>query len=170
MRNEKSAIQENVWKNFFLIYVFYWSIVDLQCFRCTARWFSYTYIQIIFLRLFSIIEYYKILTIVPCKKVWYLNQDHSLPLPSQFSEETPLQIARAKNTGLCGEPSPHSFQLSFQEDQDVSVFSSYSQLLVAEAKPWAVQLRWGFLSSLYSTLVKQWLYIGSGMLKILGPQ
>ena len=126
--------------------------------------------QIIFLRLFSIIEYYKILTIVPCKKVWYLNQDHSFPLPSQFSEEIPLQIARAKNTGLCGEPSPYSFQLSSQEDQDVSVFSSYSQLLVAEAKPWAVQLRWGFLSSLYSTLVKQWLYVGSGMLKILGPQ
>ena len=25
---------------------FYWSIVDLQCFRCTAKWFSYTYIYI----------------------------------------------------------------------------------------------------------------------------
>ena len=39
-------------------------IVDLQCFRCTARWFSYTYI--LFLKLFSIKAYCKILTIVPC--------------------------------------------------------------------------------------------------------
>ena len=27
---------------FFLIHTFYWSIVDLQCFRGTSRWFSYT--------------------------------------------------------------------------------------------------------------------------------
>ena len=31
------------------IYLFiYWSIADLQCFRCTARWFSYTYAHILF--------------------------------------------------------------------------------------------------------------------------
>ena len=33
-------------------YIYNWSIVDLQCFRCTARWLSYTntyiYFQIIF--------------------------------------------------------------------------------------------------------------------------
>ena len=27
---------------FFLIHTFYWSIVDLQCFRGTSQWFSYT--------------------------------------------------------------------------------------------------------------------------------
>ena len=32
----------------------YWGIVDLQCFRCTARWFSYTYTHILFFCLFSI--------------------------------------------------------------------------------------------------------------------
>ena len=31
---------------FSLIYIFYWSIVDLQCFRCTAGWFSYTHAHI----------------------------------------------------------------------------------------------------------------------------
>ena len=49
-------------QNFF----FNWSIVGLQCrvsFRCTAKWFSYTYI--LFFRFFSIIGYYKILNIVP---------------------------------------------------------------------------------------------------------
>ena len=51
---------------FFLIYLFYWSIVDLQWFRCTARWFNYTCTHILFFRLFYIIGYYKILTIVPC--------------------------------------------------------------------------------------------------------
>ena len=54
---------------FFLIYVFYWCIIDLQCFRHTARWFNYicTYTDstnIIF-RLSPIIGYYKILTVVP---------------------------------------------------------------------------------------------------------
>ena len=42
----------------------------LNCFRCTAKWFSYTYIYtyiyIFFFRFFSIICYYKILTVVPC--------------------------------------------------------------------------------------------------------
>ena len=51
---------------FFLIYILYWSTVALQCFRCTARWFSYTFTHILFFQLFSIIGYYKILTIVPC--------------------------------------------------------------------------------------------------------
>ena len=51
--------------HFFLIYIFHWS-VDLQCFRCTARWCSYANTHMLFLKLFSIIDYYKILTIVPC--------------------------------------------------------------------------------------------------------
>ena len=38
----------------FLIYIFYWSIVDLQCFRRTEMWFSCTYMHILFFRLFSI--------------------------------------------------------------------------------------------------------------------
>ena len=38
----------------FSIYIhFYLSIVDLQCFRYTARWFSYTNAHILFLKLFS---------------------------------------------------------------------------------------------------------------------
>ena len=40
----------------FLTYIFYWSIVDLLCFRCIGRWFSYTYTHILFLELFSIIS------------------------------------------------------------------------------------------------------------------
>ena len=31
---------------FFLPYIFYWSIVDLPSFKCTARWFSYTYVKV----------------------------------------------------------------------------------------------------------------------------
>ena len=41
-------------------------IVDVHCFRHIARWFSYTNIHILFLKLFSIISYYKILTRAPC--------------------------------------------------------------------------------------------------------
>ena len=52
--------------SFFNIYVFYQSTVDLQCFRSTARWFSYTHTHVLFLKLLPIIAYYKILTIVPC--------------------------------------------------------------------------------------------------------
>ena len=53
-------------------FLYNWSIVDLQyyvSFRCTAKWFCYTYVCIYlysFFRFFSIIVYYKILTIVPC--------------------------------------------------------------------------------------------------------
>ena len=48
---------------------FYWSIVNIWCcvsFWCRAKWFSYTYIYILFFIFFSIIVYYKILNIVPC--------------------------------------------------------------------------------------------------------
>ena len=41
----------------FSTYIFYWSIVALQGFRWTARWFSYTHTHILFFRLFSIIGY-----------------------------------------------------------------------------------------------------------------
>lgn len=27
-----------------LFFCFYWSVVDLQCFRCTAKWFIYIYV------------------------------------------------------------------------------------------------------------------------------
>ena len=38
------------------IFSFYWSVVDLQCclhFSCTAKWFSYTYIYVLFVIFFS---------------------------------------------------------------------------------------------------------------------
>ena len=54
-----------IYTYFFLFFIFYWSVVDLQCFRYTARWFSYTNTHILLLKLFSIIGYYKLLTIVP---------------------------------------------------------------------------------------------------------
>ena len=50
---------------FGLLKNFYWHIVDLQCFRYTAKWFNFIYIYVFF-RLFSFIGYYKILNIVPC--------------------------------------------------------------------------------------------------------
>ena len=37
------------WIYFFLIFILYWGLVDLQCcvsFRCTAKWFSYAYTYI----------------------------------------------------------------------------------------------------------------------------
>ena len=48
-----------------LIFILYWSIVDLQycvSFRCTATWFGYTYIYPFFFRFFSHVGYYGILT------------------------------------------------------------------------------------------------------------
>ena len=52
------------------VFIFNWSIVDLQCFKCTAKWFSFyiyrhTYICFFF-RFFSFIGYYKILNTVLC--------------------------------------------------------------------------------------------------------
>ena len=61
-------------KFFFLICVFYWSIVDLQCFRCTAGWFNYTYTHILFFRLLSIIGHYKVLAVVLCLPISYLSK------------------------------------------------------------------------------------------------
>ena len=54
---------------FFNFFFLNWSIVDWQgcvTFRCPAKWFSYLYIYVFFFRFFSIIGYYKILSIVPC--------------------------------------------------------------------------------------------------------
>ena len=58
---------KNFFLNFLKIYIFfYWSInTGLQCFRCTTRWFHYTYTHILFLKLLSITGYYKILAMVP---------------------------------------------------------------------------------------------------------
>ena len=63
-----------------LCFVFHWSILDLQrcvSFRCTAQWFSYIYMYTdthiyVYFRFFSIIGYYKILSIVPCAIQWSL--------------------------------------------------------------------------------------------------
>ena len=63
---------------FFSSLIFYWSMVDLQCFRCTARWFSYTCTHILFLKSLSIIGYYKILTIVPLATVIFSNVNVSM--------------------------------------------------------------------------------------------
>ena len=49
---------------FSFLKIFYWIIVNLQCcvsFKCIAKWFSYAYIY--FFILFSIVGYYKILSI-----------------------------------------------------------------------------------------------------------
>ena len=50
-RTKSSPTVFSVFKNNFFIYIymciyvyiFHWSIIDLQCFKCTARWFSYKY-------------------------------------------------------------------------------------------------------------------------------
>ena len=52
-------------KEALFFFFFNWSIVDLQCCRCIANWLIYKYVYI-YIRLFSIIGYYKIVNIVPC--------------------------------------------------------------------------------------------------------
>ena len=50
---------------FILIFISYWSSVDLQCcirFGGTAKWSSYTYIYPFFFRFFPHIDYYRILS------------------------------------------------------------------------------------------------------------
>ena len=49
--------------------ILFWCAVYLQCcvgFRCIAKRSSYTYINLFFFRFFSFIDYYRILSIVPC--------------------------------------------------------------------------------------------------------
>ena len=62
------ALPENIWTGsspvgrwilLFLVFIFYWSIVDLQCFWLLAKWFSYTYIHIAIL--FQILLLYRLL-------------------------------------------------------------------------------------------------------------
>ena len=46
----KATKRHYKWNDLYnLIFILYWSIVDLQCylsFRCTEKWFSYTYTYI----------------------------------------------------------------------------------------------------------------------------
>ena len=54
---------------FYFLNLFYWSIVDLQCyinFCCTAKWLSYTYLYTFFFIFLSMMVYHRILNIVPC--------------------------------------------------------------------------------------------------------
>ena len=46
---------------FFFIYIFYWRIIDLQCFRHTARWFNYIYTYTDSTYYFQIISHYRLL-------------------------------------------------------------------------------------------------------------
>ena len=71
----RSDKKKKIWKEMDCIFSFFffnWSMVDLQCyvsFMCTAKWFSYTYTYThiySFFRLFSLVGYYKILTLVDC--------------------------------------------------------------------------------------------------------
>ena len=76
LRNVQSPWWDKILHSFFFIY---WSIVDLQCFRYTAKWFSYTYISILFQilfysRLLQDTEYSPLcLTVGPCwLSIWYI--------------------------------------------------------------------------------------------------
>ena len=82
---------------FLIIAVFYWSIVDLQCFvsfGCTAKWFSYMYFfQILFpCRLLQNIEYsslcYSLSLLVTCLCMKE-SESHSVPV---WLFETPWTI------------------------------------------------------------------------------
>ena len=69
-----------------LFFFLNWSIVGLQYFRCTAKWFGYMYyIHILFFRLFSIIGYYKILTVLEKEMV-----AHSSIWPGEFHGQRSL--------------------------------------------------------------------------------
>ena len=65
-------LQKTRWHFLGSFFFLNWSIVDLQCFGCTAKWFSHISIYItyttykFFFRFFSIISYYKILNMFPC--------------------------------------------------------------------------------------------------------
>ena len=53
---------------FFLMYTFYWSVVDLQCFKYTGRWFCYAYTHIIFKIIFD----YRLLQDTGCSSLCYI--------------------------------------------------------------------------------------------------
>ena len=71
--------------------IFYWSIVELQCcvnYSCTAKWFSYTFIYILFHFLFHYglsqdIEYRFLCSTVV--SLFYIYQSTPLPLPSPLA-------------------------------------------------------------------------------------
>ena len=58
---------------FNLIFILYWGRVDFQCcvnFRCTEKWFSYTYTYIHFFRFFSHIGHYRVLGLHCCAQAF----------------------------------------------------------------------------------------------------
>ena len=92
-------------------FLFYWSIVDLQycvSFRYTAKWFSYTCFFCIF---FFILDYYKILHIVPCAIQLFLVQfSHSVMSNSLWPHES--QHARPPCPSTTPRVYPNSCPLS----------------------------------------------------------
>ena len=63
---ESSIFRQRFFFFFRLFICFYWAIVNLQCcvsFKCTAKWFSYTYIYIVIhiYILFQILFHYRLL-------------------------------------------------------------------------------------------------------------
>ena len=76
---------------FFLIYKFYWCIVDSQCYRCPARWFNYTNTRILIF--FKFLFYF--LTLQYCIGfAIYQNESttgiHVVPIPNPPPSSLPI--------------------------------------------------------------------------------
>ena len=100
---------------FFLLLIFYWNIVDLQCLvSCTTKWFSYTYMYILFflhsLFFYFIFKLYNIVLVLPnikmnppqvfpCSPSWTL-----LPPPSPYPPSGLSQCTSPKHPASCIEP------------------------------------------------------------------
>ena len=85
-------------------FCFLFLVVDLQCclsFRCTAEWFSFIYLCVYFyFRLFSLKDYHKILSIVPCAVQW---GPCWLPNYCSFTasaREDGMHVSRERQTGV----------------------------------------------------------------------